>query len=166
MFYLNLFLEGEKTALTNSHYFNITSKNSPTTTSSVTSTTTSSASSTSISTSSSQTSTAAPAATTAPAPSSSGLSAGVKAGIAVAVIGAAVLGVLAGWLILGRNKKANVVSMQAPLPGNQAPVEIEASYYDPAKIVQQPQPQQYPYEVGSERPPEVYELSPEVRRNN
>jgi hypothetical protein len=33
MFYLNLFLEGQTTSLTNSHYFNITAKSTTTTTS-------------------------------------------------------------------------------------------------------------------------------------
>jgi hypothetical protein len=169
MFYLNLFFEGETTSLTNSHYFNITAAS---TTSSTSSSSTSSSTSSSISsqtssgaktsTTGSPVTTSSPPATSSPVVvASSGLSSGAKAGIAVGVIGAALLGVLAGWLILGRMMKRKNTEPPAP-----AHPPVQTSYYDPVKMEMQPQQyQQYPpAEVSGEPiPPMRYELSPDVR---
>lgn len=135
MFYLNLFLEGELTALVNSHYFNITAKSTTSTTSSSTTSPTPSSATSSNTASASQTST----------PASSGLSAGAKAGIAIGVAGAMFLGVLAGWLILGRRAKMN---------------NVQTSYYEPVKVDYQLQ--EYPQEVNAE-PVARYELPPGER---
>jgi hypothetical protein len=92
------------------------------------------------------------------------LSGGAKAGIAVGVIGAALIGVLAGWLILGRMIKRKNTEPPAP-----AHPPVQTSYYDPVKIEMQPQQyQQYQQyhsaEVSGEPiPPVRYELSPDVR---
>ncbi|PMD50118.1 uncharacterized protein K444DRAFT_637543 [Hyaloscypha bicolor E] len=78
-------------------------------------------------------------------PASSGLSAGAKAGIAIGVAGAMFLGVLAGWLILGRRAKMN---------------NVQTSYYEPVKVDYQLQ--EYPQEVNAE-PVARYELPPGER---
>lgn len=76
-------------------------------------------------------------------------------GIAVGVVGAALLGLLAGWLILGRGRRINNTEPPAP-----AQPSTQTNYYELAK-----QPQQYPYEVAGEPvPPVRYELSPELRQ--
>jgi hypothetical protein len=87
------------------------------------------------------------------------LSSGAKAGIAVGVIGAALLGVLAGWFILGRRMKMN--NTQPPAPAHPP---VQTSYYDPLKMELQPQ-QYQPAEVsgGEPMPPMRYELPPDIR---
>jgi len=156
MFYLNLFLEGETTSLINSHYFNITAASTTATSSSTTSSSTSSQTSTSSSQSSTSSTSGSPATatpTTSPPVivTSSGLSPGAKAGIAVGVIGAALLGVLAGWLILGRRRKSENMETPAHPP-------VQTSYYEPVKL-EQP----YPHEVSGEpAQPVRYELPPEI----
>ncbi|KAH8589031.1 hypothetical protein B0O99DRAFT_692908 [Bisporella sp. PMI_857] len=163
MFYFNLFLEGETTSLTNSHYFNITARSTTPTTSSTSSTTDSA----STSASSYQTSTSPSPATTTPSTSppvviSSGLGTGAKVSIGVGVVGAALLGVLAGWLILGRRRKMNNMQLPQPAPAPAHPL-VQTSYYQPVKVEQQPQ--QYPHEVsGESAPPVRYELPPEMRQ--
>ena len=64
----------------------------------------------------------------------SGLSSGVKAGIAFGVISAMLLGVLAGWLILGSRARMN--NFQRP-PSVHPPMQI--TYHEPVKAEDLPQ---------------------------
>ncbi|KAL9115490.1 MAG: hypothetical protein Q9227_000811 [Pyrenula ochraceoflavens] len=131
----------ELTSLANSHYFNISAKSATTSSSSTT---------TSQTLTSSSPATKSAAASSSPSPStassSSGLSSGAKAGIAVGVIGATLIGVLTGWLLLGRKRRGtNNAPSSAPPP---------SMPYEPVKMEQQ-----FPYEVhGEALPPVLYEL--------
>ncbi|KAK3336313.1 hypothetical protein B0T19DRAFT_437092 [Cercophora scortea] len=135
MFMMCIFQEGSKRADSNSHYFNISSKDTTSPSQAVTLTaTTSSAVSTSsasstifstVSTSSTPNVSSVPAAadatstsTSAASPAtSSGLPTGGAIGIGVGISSAVIIGIGAGWLLFGRHRKRDDTTAVA-LPMN------------------------------------------------
>ncbi|KAH6856330.1 hypothetical protein B0I37DRAFT_351402 [Chaetomium sp. MPI-CAGE-AT-0009] len=113
MFFLSIFEEGKANADSNSHYFNLT-RNSDTGPTAAEVTTSASSSTGRISPTSTSATVPAAETTSDPAATSSALSAespggldsGAKIGIGVAIPCAAILGVIAGYLIFRRRKRA------------------------------------------------------------
>jgi LPXTG-motif cell wall-anchored protein len=82
---------------------------------------------------------------------SAGLSTGAKAGIAIGIIGATLLGVVVGWIVVGRRRKVNDTESQASVH-----LPLQTGYYEPGKVEQPPQ---YRHEVsGQPAAPVLYEL--------
>ncbi|KAL1873227.1 hypothetical protein Daus18300_004047 [Diaporthe australafricana] len=111
VFLLALYQQGETEVTGTSHYFNISSTTTSSTSTSGTASTTSTSSSTGISSATGSSTSLLPgassAATDTPAPDSSsgGLSTGAKIGIGVSIPLAVIIGLIAGWLFFGRRRK-------------------------------------------------------------
>ena len=142
MFQFALYLVGEFDSVAESHYINISvSAAPPASTASSTTSSASTASPASITTSSSSPTSTSSIPTNAPSPS---LSTGAKAGIGIGVAAAAVIGLLVGWLLLGRSKSRT--------PPVQEPESSPGAWKPELSAESRLRPPQQHYELSGENP--------------